>query len=141
MCERLVVAFGYEYRVVAEAFRSLFPCGYGAADDAFEECEVGFVVVACECYDGAELCLAVVVAVEPLQQFAHVCLGVVVGAFGVACRVHSGFAAECFHFKSGVVGEAVDGVVVGDVACFLYGVAFEGVGCLRDVGVAAYVGE
>lgn len=110
-------------------------------DDAFEECEVGFVVVPCECYDGAELCLAVVVAVEPLQQFAHVCLGVVVGAFGVACRVNPWLTVESVNLKPRVVGETVYVILVEYIFGLLVRVGLQRVASLRNVLMAPYVGK
>ena len=62
-----------------------------------------------------------------------------VGAFGVACGVYTRLASKLGPFQSGVIGEAVVAEVVYNVACFLYGIALEGVGCLGDVGMAANV--
>ena len=46
LCERLCVAFGHEDGVVAEAFGALLLGRDSSAYNAFEECVVGYVVLA-----------------------------------------------------------------------------------------------
>ena len=141
LCERLLVAFGHEDRVVAEALCALLLARYGAAHDALEERVVGNVAAACESYHGAELRTAVVAVAQACEQLLHVGFRVVVGALGVACRVDARFASKLGHFEARVVGEAVVAVVVYYVARLLNGVALKRVGCFGYVCVAVDVFE
>ena len=91
--------------------------------------------------DRAEAGLAVWVVAELTQQFGHVGLTVVVGAFGVARRVHPRLTVECLHLKPRIVGEAVKMVVVEDVFRLLVGVGLERHPRLGNVLVAADIVE
>ena len=92
-------------------------------------------------YDGAEVCCARGLAVELAQKLLHVCLRVVVGAFGVACAVNAGCSVEGVDLQARVIGKDAHVVVVPHILCLLQGVALQRVGGLGDVGMAADVGK
>ena len=60
---------------------------------------------------------------------------------GIACRVHTGFAAQGIDFQSRVVAEAVIAVMLLDVAGLHLGIALDDVGSFGDILVAAYIGQ
>ena len=165
LCKRLVVAVGHEQGVIAKACGAALLGGNGAVDTTLEEvllgggagglgsfCAVarffffgGFCLVAILCqqqgYDGAEVCCARCLAVELAQKLLHVCLRVVVSAFGVACAVNAGCSVERVDLQARVVSKDAHVVMVPHILCLLQGVALQRVGGLGDVGMAAYVGK
>lgn len=131
----LGIAFGHEDGVVAEAGRS-FPCLDNLTfDDAFEQM---FLSVDDQGEDGAELCLAVLYAFQVMKQLLHVGFGVV----GIACiagRVDAWRSVQRFHFEAGIVGKAVQVVIVINVSCLYQGVSCQGISCLGNVCLAVDV--
>ena len=71
---------------------------------------------------GAETGGAVVDSIEFFQHFINVGLAIMART-GIACRVHTGFAAQGIDFQSRVVAEAVIAVMLLDVAGLHLGIA------------------
>lgn len=85
--------------------------------------------------------LAVVAASQLAQQALHVGLAVVVGAFGVACRVNPWLTVESVNLKPRVVGETVYVILVEYIFGLLVRVGLQRVASLRNVLMAPYVGK
>ena len=68
------------------------------------------------------------------------CLGLAIDGC-IASRVYSRLAPEGFDFEPGVVGEAVEAIVLLDVLCLDEGIGLEGGACLGYVDIAADVAE
>ena len=143
--EALVVAVGDKDRVVAEALVAMLLVGYSAFYDSFETVLArAHWVAAFHLYerdDGAEPSLAVCVVTELAEQLPHVGLAVVVGAFGVACRVTPWLTVESVNLKPRVVGETVYVILVEYIFGLLVRVGLQRVASLRNVLMAPYVGK
>ena len=59
----------------------------------------------------------------------------------IAGGMHARGTVEGSHFQAGIIGEAVEVVVFLDIACFLQGVALKGFCRLRNILMAADIGE
>ena len=141
----LVVALRDEDGVIAEAFRSMLLMGDAAFHDALETIFARAYWIAAfhlyERYYGAETGLAVGVVAKPVEQFSHVGLAVVVGAFSVACRVNPWLTVERVNLKPRVIGETVYMILVEYIFCLLMRVGFQGVASLRNILMATYIGK
>ena len=80
-------------------------------------------------------------AAQFIEQTACVGFRIVRVAIAVhrteTCGIHAGCSVECLHFQSGVVGKTIYTVAVAYVMCLLQSIAFQRIGCLRNVVVAA----
>ena len=94
-----------------------------------------------QCNDGAEVRLAVRLAVQLTQQFVDVRLIVVAIGVGIACSVHPRLSAERIDFQTGVVGKDVEAVALVHKARFEQRIALERVGRFGNVFVAVDVGQ
>ena len=135
--EGLVVAVGLKDGVVAEAFdAALLFCDLAVAT-AFEI--IGFPIKV-QGDAGAEGRLSVGLSFHGSQHLVHVVL-VAAMLTSITRRIHTWCAAQSLHFKARVISEAVHVELVRDEVRLDLGVAFDGVGVLDDVLVAADVFE
>ena len=143
--EALVVAVRDEDRVIAEALRAMLLMSYAAFHDALETIFARADGIAAfhldKRDDGAEASLAVCVVTELGEQLPHVCLTIVVGALGVACRVNPRLTIERVNLKPCVIGETVYVILVEYIFSLLMCVGFQCVASLRNVLMAPYFGK
>ena len=129
---------GHEYRIVAESGATVWSGRYVAFNATFKKFHTA--VATCESYDRNKTCRTVGLAPELLQQ--QFCIGFrIMPGTGVTGRSHSGFASEGIYHQAGIVGNAVDPVMVFNITGFYFGISGEGVGCFGYIIVATYVGK
>ena len=136
----LLVAFGFEDGVVAEALPSPTLADDVPFHDAFKKVRAPVLSlldpVLNQADDRAESGFSVVRPLHLGQQFGHVRLRVVSLSTGIACRVDSGFAVQRFHLESGVIGKHIIMVFVEDILCFDQGILVECGACFGYILVA-----
>ena len=64
-----------------------------------------------------------------------------VGAFGVACRMHAWLTVESVDLKPRIIGETIYMVIVEYIFGFLVRVGLQRVACLRNVLMTPYFGK
>ena len=127
--EAFVVAIRDEDWVIAKPLSAMLLMGDTAFHRTLEAIFTrAYRVAAFHLYkrdDGAEASLAVCVVTELGEQLPHVCLTVVVGALGVACRVNPRLTVECVNLKPCVIGETVYVILVEYIFSLLMRVGFQ----------------
>ena len=117
-------AVGHEDGVVAETF---FAIALGQDLAVYTSFEIAWLAVLDEANYSSETCATVGFALHFGEHLVDVVVERAVFA-GIACRVYTWSAVECFDFESGIVGKAVKTCTFIDPLCFLQCVAVEGVG-------------
>jgi hypothetical protein len=127
-----VVTFGNKDWVVTESGTSSLFSDDFTFYNAFEQV---FLSVENEADSGTELCFPVFHPFQFFQKFLHIGFRIVSVA-SISGREYSGCTIQGFHFESGIIGKAIHAVVLINVHGFLAGIAFQGIGCFRNVGKA-----
>ena len=91
--------------------------------------------------DRTELGAAVCFSIQFTQQFLHVGFTIVIGSFGIACRVYAGRTTQCRHFQSCIVGKTVYMVMFGHIASLDTGILFQCTACFGNILMTSYLAQ
>ena len=147
-CKGVVVTFGLEHGVVAEAFTAVLLVGDGAVDNAFKlghflhsSATAGAHIASLyQRNDGAEACLAIVFSCQFGKQLLHIGLRVVAFATSIACAINTRCTVESLYFETGIVGKTAHMIVVIHILSLLQGILFKGLARFGNILMAADVG-
>ena len=134
----LVPPVGHKYGVISETTTACGSFNYMAV---YYTIDSVCLAVFDQGYHCAETGFAIFLAGEILKQQCSIGSRVMTLAGSITCRVYARRAVQSLYFKTSVIGKAIVSITFLHPPGFQQSVALKCIGCLRNIVMAAYIGQ